>query len=144
MSFPLEHHFVEGSFDILRWIVWSFWFCFHFFRLPMLLVLCSCGYHLSWLLLKHLFVITMHLLLNQSSHINHSRVCYFSWKSILFDIRMATLACFLGPFACERLSIFHLGNCFPTFYSEIVSVFVTEVRFLYAAKCWVVFSYPVC
>jgi hypothetical protein len=29
---------------------------------------------------------------------------------------------------------------FPTFYSEVVSVFFTEVYFLYAAKCWIVFT----
>ena len=33
-----------------------------------------------------------------------------------------------------------MENCFPTFYSEVVSAFVTEVRFLYAAKCWVLGS----
>jgi hypothetical protein len=37
-----------------------------------------------------------------------------------------------------------LENCFPAFYSEVVSVFVIEVGFLYAAKCWVLFTYPVC
>jgi hypothetical protein len=30
-----------------------------------------------------------------------------------------------------------LENCFPDFYSEVVSVFIPEVGFLYAAKCWV-------
>ena len=54
---PLEYHFVEGSFDILRWIDWSFWFCFHLFRLPMLLVLCSCGSHPAWLVLKHIYLL---------------------------------------------------------------------------------------
>jgi hypothetical protein len=44
---------------------------------------------------------------------------------------MATPACFLE-------------NCFTTFYSEVVSVFVTEVCFLNAAKYWVLFTYPVC
>ena len=38
---------------------------------------------------------------------------------ILFDIRMTTAACFLGPFAWK--------NCFPAFYSKVESVFVTEV-----------------
>ena len=33
---------------------------------------------------------------------------------------------------------------FPVFYSEVVSVFFTEVHFLYAAKCWVLFTYPAC
>ena len=28
-----------------------------------------------------------------------------------------------------------LKNCFPTFYSEVVSAIATEVHFLYAAKC---------
>jgi hypothetical protein len=27
---------------------------------------------------------------------------------------------------------------------QVVSVFVTEVHFLYAEKCWVLFKYPVC
>jgi hypothetical protein len=49
------------------------------------------------------------------------------WKSILFDIRMATPACFLGPYAW----IF-----FPAFYSEVASVFITEYV-LHVAKCWV-------
>jgi hypothetical protein len=34
---------------------------------------------------------------------------------------MTTPACFLGPSAYE--------NCFPEFYSEVVSVFDTEVYF---------------
>jgi hypothetical protein len=36
-----------------------------------------------------------------------------------------------------------LGKNFPAFYSEVVSVFITEVHFLYAAKYWVLFMYPV-
>ena len=39
----------------------------------------------------------------------------FGWKSILLDIRMATPACFLGPFAWKLF--------FPTFYFEGISVF---------------------
>jgi hypothetical protein len=57
-----------------------------------------------------------------------------SFESILFGIKMATPACFLGPFAWK----------IPTFYSEVVSAFVTELLFLFAAKCWVLFMYPVC
>jgi hypothetical protein len=30
---------------------------------------------------------------------------------------------------------------FPAFYSEVLSVFVTDLGFLYAAKCWVLFKY---
>ena len=41
------------------------------------------------------------------------------------------------------LWIICLENCFPAFYSEVVSVFVTEVGFLYAAKSWVLFLQPV-
>ena len=37
-----------------------------------------------------------------------------------------------------------LENCFPSLYSEVVFVFDTEVCFLYAAKCWVLFMYSVC
>jgi hypothetical protein len=37
-----------------------------------------------------------------------------------------------------------LENLFPTFSSEVVSVFVTEVRFLRAAKCWVLECLRVC
>jgi hypothetical protein len=48
----------------------------------------------------------------------------FGWKSIFLDIKMATPDCFLRPFAWKCF--------FPAFYSEIVSVFVTEVCFLYA------------
>ena len=29
------------------------------------------------------------------------------------------------------------------FYSDVVVVFGTEVHFLYAAKCWILFMYPV-
>ena len=39
----------------------------------------------------------------------------YGWKSILLDIRMATPACFLGPFAWKT---------FPALYSEIVSVWM--------------------
>jgi hypothetical protein len=46
------------------------------------------------------------------------------------DIKMATPAFFLGPFAWKK---------FRAFYSELVLVFVIEVFFLYAAKCWVLF-----
>ena len=49
----------------------------------------------------------------------------FSMKSILLDIRIATLACFLDPFD---------WNFFPTLYSEAMSVFEVEVCFLYAAE----------
>ena len=31
---------------------------------------------------------------------------------------------------------------FPVFYSEVVSVFFTEVHFQFATKCWVL-TYPV-
>jgi hypothetical protein len=43
---------------------------------------------------------------------------------------------FLGTICLEKN--------FPALYSVVVSVFVTEVGFLYAAKCWVLFTYPVC
>jgi hypothetical protein len=36
-----------------------------------------------------------------------------------------------------------LGKKIPAFYSEVVTVFVSEVFFLYAAKCWGLFIYPV-
>lgn len=49
----------------------------------------------------------------------------FGWMSILFSIRMATLACFLQLFD---------WNFFLALYSELVSVFVTEVCFQYAAN----------
>ena len=35
-------------------------------------------------------------------------------------------------------------NCFPTFYSEVLSAFFSEVHFMYASKCWVFFTHPVC
>ena len=58
----------------------------------------------------------------------------FGWKSILSAIRMATPACFMGPFAWI--------NFFPAFYFDVVTVFDTEVCFLYDAKCWVPFCIP--
>ena len=48
--------------------------------------------------------------------------------------RMNITACFLGLFAWKL---------FPGFSSEGVSVVVTEVCVLYAAKCWVLFMYSV-
>ena len=57
----------------------------------------------------------------------------FSLKFILLDIRIATPACFLGPFDLY---------IFPTLYSEAMSVFEVEVCFLYAAEGWILFSYP--
>lgn len=36
-----------------------------------------------------------------------------------------------------------LQNFFPTFYSEVGSVFVTEVYYLYEAKGWILLMYPV-
>ena len=56
------------------------------------------------------------------------------WELILVNIGMFTAACFLGPFAWKTF--------FPSFYFEIVSIFVVEVCFLYAAKCWILFVYP--
>ena len=47
---------------------------------------------------------------------------------------MATLVCFLKPSA---------WTFFPAVYSEVVTI-ITEVHFLYAAKWWVLFTYPVC
>ena len=52
------------------------------------------------------------------------------WKLILFNIKMATPACFFGPFTWKIV--------FQPF--EVLSVFVPEVGFLYAAKCWVLFT----
>ena len=60
----------------------------------------------------------------------------FCWKSILLDSRMTTPPCFLGPFVWKKK--------FPAFYSEVVSVFVREVYFLYETKCLVLFTYPIC
>jgi hypothetical protein len=60
----------------------------------------------------------------------------FGWKLILFDIRLGTLGCFLGSFAWKAV--------FQALYSEVGSVFDIEVHFLYVAKCWVLFRYPVC
>ena len=57
-----------------------------------------------------------------------------SIESTLFHIRMATPACFLGQFAWKIV--------FQPFTEE-VSVFATEVYFLYAAICWVLITYPV-
>jgi hypothetical protein len=49
---------------------------------------------------------------------------------------MATPACFLRPFAWKF---------FPAFYSEVVSVFVTEVHFLYTEKyCLCIQSVSLC
>ena len=59
----------------------------------------------------------------------------FCRKSILLDIRMQYPACILGPL---------VWNFFPAFYSERVLSFATEVCFLNATKCWVLFTYPVC
>ena len=42
----------------------------------------------------------------------------FGWKSNLLDIRMAIPACSLGPFSWKN---------FPAFYSEVVSVFDTDI-----------------
>ena len=52
------------------------------------------------------------------------------WKSILFDIRITTPACFFNHL---------LGKLFSAFYSEVVSVFDPEVGFLYAGKFWILF-----
>ena len=60
----------------------------------------------------------------------------FGLELNLFDINMATPACFFGPFAWKFF--------FPIFYFEVVSDFDSEVCFRYAAKCWVLFTYPVC
>jgi len=51
------------------------------------------------------------------------------WLKVYFirilDIRMATAACFLDPFAWK---------IFVTLYSEVISVFVANVCFLYVAE----------
>jgi hypothetical protein len=58
----------------------------------------------------------------------------FGWKLILLDIKMAIPVCFLRPFA---------WNLFQAYYSNVMSIFLTEVYFPYAAKCWVLFIYLV-
>ena len=60
----------------------------------------------------------------------------FSLKSVLLDIRIATPACFLGPFDWKIFS--------PTFYSEVMSIFEVEMCFLFSAEVWILFSYPIC
>ena len=59
------------------------------------------------------------------------------WKSILFDIRMATPACFLEPFAWKI--VFH-----PFTLKQYLSVFVLGLDFLNATICWGMFTQPVC
>ena len=59
---------------------------------------------------------------------------YPFWLHLVENWFYLILACFLGHL---------LVKCFPIFHFEVVSVFVTEVCFLYAAKCWVLFTYPV-
>ena len=63
----------------------------------------------------------------------------YIWKVYFFDIRMATPACFFGPFAWKIVF-----QPFTLRYVSVVCVFDTEVHFLYATKCWVLFMYPVC
>ena len=58
----------------------------------------------------------------------------YGWKCILLYIRMAAPACFLDS----------LENFFPAFYFEVVSIFIAEVCFLYAAEWWILFSHPFC
>jgi hypothetical protein len=59
----------------------------------------------------------------------------FGWTSVLLDIRIVTPACFLGQFAWKTF--------FSALYCEVVSGFVTNVCFLYAAKCWILLMQPV-
>ena len=58
-------------------------------------------------------------------------------KSMSSDIKMATLACFIGPFA---YSIFFY-HFFP---SEVMSIFDVKVCFLDAAEGWALFFNPFC
>jgi hypothetical protein len=45
----------------------------------------------------------------------------------------------------QLISLDHLvGKLFSVFYSEVVSVFVTGVCVLYAAKCWFMLTWSVC
>ena len=79
------------------------------------------------------------------------------WKTILtpHDGEFARVGGDLTPGRAEAARTFALRHgctlvlkghrtVTATFYSEVVSVFVTEVCFLYAAKCWILFMYPVC
>jgi hypothetical protein len=45
----------------------------------------------------------------------------------------------LNGYSSLLLGTIGLKNCFPPFYSEVVSVFVRDVGFLYAAQCWDLF-----
>jgi hypothetical protein len=65
-----------------------------------------------------------------------SHLITFAWKSILLEIKMATLTSFLRAFT--------LKNFLHPFMLRLVPVFVIKVCFLYAAKCWILFAYPVC
>jgi hypothetical protein len=46
---------------------------------------------------------------------------------------------YLNGYSSLFLQTICLKNCFTAFYPEVVSVFVPEVGFLYAAICWVLF-----
>jgi hypothetical protein len=37
-----------------------------------------------------------------------------------------------------------LGKFFLASYSDVVAVYVTKFCFLYAAKCWILFTYYLC
>ena len=50
---------------------------------------------------------------------------------------------YLNGYSSFFLGTICLENCFAAFYSEVVFVFHTEVRFRDAVKCWILFKYPV-
>jgi hypothetical protein len=56
------------------------------------------------------------------------------WFNVYF-IGRGNSHLFLGTICLEE----HLA-----IYSEVVSVFVIELYFLYARRCWILFAYPVC
>jgi hypothetical protein len=65
------------------------------------------------------------------------------WVSLHLGHRCSELRVRLGGLFLGTMGPFVWIFFFLAFYFEVVSIFVTEVYFLYAVKSWVLFTYPV-
>ena len=73
----------------------------------------------------------------QMFRIESSFLVDFSFDGSLYVFLMTFFIGYYNGYSSLFLGTICLEICFLIYYSEIVTVFDTEMRLLYAAKCWV-------
>ena len=98
-----------------------------------------------WLYIWHIDVQNWHIILVDISFDKYKMsflisLINFGWKSILLDIRIATPACFLGPFDWKILFQPFTVSYMSIFSVEICSLFATS----YKGSCFSIQSVTLC